>query len=100
MLPARGGPGTGARQERQRHEDEPGVALARGDDVRDVGEGDAARGGQEHQPEMARVMLPVQVELRPHEQKNEADDWEREEEHPRPRGPGRRPLPGAAVVMR
>ena len=50
------------REERQRDQDEAGIPLAAGDDARDVGQGDVDDRGREDQPEVARVVLPLEVE--------------------------------------
>ena len=63
--PARGDPGSPAlARKASETEDEPGVPVAAGGDVRHVGEDDVDRGRQEHQPEVARMVLPLDIELR------------------------------------
>jgi hypothetical protein len=54
----------GGRDERERHEEEPGVpAMAlRGSDG--IAEDDVQRGRGEHEPEMRGVVLPVPVDRR------------------------------------
>ena len=70
------------REERQRDQDEAGVPLAAGDDARDVGEGDADDRGREDEPEVARVVLPLEVEAGLAEQQGQPDDGQDEEDQP------------------
>ena len=68
-------------------EDEPRVAVAAGCSIRQVGEDDVDGRGDEHQPEMTRMVLPVEVQLGPGEHQREAEDGQEEQHEPR-RGRG------------
>ena len=70
----------GAGEERERDEDQPRVAVTAGGDVGQVREHDADRRRQQDEPEVARMMLPVAVELRSREQEDQAREREGEQD--------------------
>ena len=66
-----------AGQERQRDQGEPSVAMPSRGDVRHVGEDGVHRGRQQDEPEVARLVIPFDVELRLREQQGEPDEGQR-----------------------
>src|SRR5262245_61079207 len=65
------------REEGHRDEDESRVPIAPGRHVGDIRQGDAYGRGAEDEPEVARVVLPLQVELWLHQQQEQADERQR-----------------------
>ena len=72
----------GAREERQRDQEEAGVPPAAGGFAGCVRKDAVDRGGREHEPEMARMVLPDDVEPRHRQQDPEPGDGQREEDRP------------------
>ena len=81
----------GARQERQRDQRQARVTEAAGRDVRHVREDDVHRRGDEHEPEVARVVLPLHVELGLGQEHGQPKKRQDEDETDRPQA-SRRPL--------
>ena len=78
----------GARQERQGDERQARVAISTGGDVGDVRQHDVHRGGDQDDPEMARVVLPMEIELGARDEQGEPDQWQEQHEGPRPQPSG------------
>ena len=57
----------------------PGVAITPGGDIREVRQDRIQRCRHEHEPEVAGMVFPHHVELRPREQDDESDQWQQEQ---------------------
>ena len=68
----------GAQQEGERHEEDPGVGMTACRLVGQVGERDAHRRCAEDQPEVARVVLPEEVELGTAQEQPQPDEGEQQ----------------------
>src|SRR5690606_31535551 len=75
------------RQEGQRDQHDPRVTPADRGDPGDIGEGHAEERGQEHDPEVGRVVLPDKVKIRPAEQESQAHERQCEGCRRRDQGP-------------
>ena len=69
----------GGREERERDEVDAPVAAPPGRDAGRIGEDGVQRGGDEHEPEVRRVVLPVDVRSRRREQDREPDQRQGEQ---------------------
>ena len=83
----------GAGEEGQRHEQQPCVAVTAGGDVGHVGQDHAHGRREQHEPEVARMVLPLEIDLRLGEQQREPGERQQQDPGPRPRqtGPSIRP---------
>ena len=79
----------GRRQEGERDQDQAGIAEAPCGDVGDIRQDDADKGGAEHQPEVARMVLPLEIHLRPSEEHRQPDERQRDRDRDRPRDSSR-----------
>ena len=75
----------GAREERHRDQDDPRVAVAASRDIRDVRQRDVDRSRREDQPEVARVMLPDDIERRLSKKQRQTNERKRHRQPERPR---------------
>ena len=73
---------SGAREKRQRDQEETGVPPAAGGFAGCVRENSVDRGGREDEPEMTWMVLPDDVEPRRRQQDPEPGDGQREEDRP------------------
>src|SRR6185503_1740731 len=90
----------GSREEGEGDQHEARVAIASRGDIRHVGKRDADRSGQQDDPEMARMVLPLQVQLGADQEECQADEWQRHGDRHDPRDLARARRPSGRSVRR